>query len=231
MKALLLDIEGTVAPLDFVHGTLFPYSAERMADFVANNFNALSVTIELLASEARSDPDAADRIDFGSPREVAEYLNELIARDRKSTALKEIQGQIWRSGFENGELKAPLFDDVPGALARSRGRGELIAIFSSGSILAQRLFFSHTTSGDLSGLVDAYFDTTTGPKREPSSYIKIAEELGTGPADIFFVSDIPAELDAAAAAGLRTALALRPGNAVINDPGPHRCIGTLDDLE
>ena len=55
---------------------------------------------------------------------------------------------------------------------------------------------------NLSALISGYFDTTTGPKGERASYLKIAETIGRGPGDLTFYSDAPAETDAAAAAGL-----------------------------
>lgn len=58
---------------------------------------------------------------------------------------------------------------------RWRNAGSKIAIFSSGSIHAQKLLFGYSVEGDLTGLIDGYFDTTTGGKREPESYLRIAD--------------------------------------------------------
>ena len=123
-------------------------------------------------------------------------------RDRKSTALKSLQGRIWEAGYVSGELRSHLYPDVRPALERCRAQGRKIAIFSSGSVLAQRLLFAHTPDGDLTPLIDGFFDTTTGPKREPESYGRIAAALSVPPAAVLFVSDVAAELDAARAAGL-----------------------------
>ena len=84
-------------------------------------------------------------------------------RDRKSTALKSLQGRIWKGGFERGELKGTLFDDVPAALERWSSVGH-VAIYSSGSVAAQMLLFRHSNFGDLTALISGYFDTRTGPK-------------------------------------------------------------------
>jgi enolase-phosphatase E1 len=132
--------------------------------------------------------------------------------DRKSPSLKRIQGQIWENGFKGGELKAELFPDVAPALARWKQAGIDVAIYSSGSVLAQRLIFGTTQYGDLTREIDAYFDTAVGPKRESDSYAAIARELGVAPQSILFLSDVTAELDAASSAGCRTALVARPGN-------------------
>jgi enolase-phosphatase E1 len=134
-------------------------------------------------------------------------------QDRKSTALKTLQGKVWREGYRRGELHGEVFPDVPVALERWNNTGMDVRIYSSGSILAQQLLFSTTTYGDLTSFLKGYFDTTTGPKTEASSYAKIADTFGLNPSEIVFVSDVTRELDAATAAGLQAQLAVRPGNA------------------
>jgi enolase-phosphatase E1 len=89
----------------------------------------------------------------------------------------------------------------------------VIAIFSSGSVQAQRLLFGHSKAGDLTKYIEAYFDTTTGPKREAASYAAIAKVLGAAGSQILFVSDVEAEVDGARNAGMQTAWMLRPGTA------------------
>jgi enolase-phosphatase E1 len=152
-----------------------------------------------------------------------------MERDRKSTGLKSLQGKIWEEGYRAGELKSEVYPDVLPALERWRSRGIDIAIFSSGSVQAQRSLFRHTTAGDLTRFIRAYFDTTTGPKTGPESYTRIAAALDHAPADLLFVSDITAELDAARTAGMRTALCVRaaerPGSA-----GAHLVVQTFDQL-
>jgi enolase-phosphatase E1 len=148
--------------------------------------------------------------------QVALAAVDLMNRDVKDTALKALQGMIWRSGFESGTLVAHVFDDVPPALAQWADAGLDVRIYSSGSIEAQRLFFGHTAAGDLTPHLRGHYDTTTGTKREAGSYTAIAADMGLEPRQILFVSDVGAELDAARQAGMATALAMRPGN---RDPG------------
>jgi enolase-phosphatase E1 len=150
-------------------------------------------------------------------------------QDRKSTALKKLQGEIWRAGYERGELHGEVFPDVPPALERWHRQNIDVRIFSSGSILAQRLIFSTTRAGDLTRFLNGYFDTTTGPKNEASSYQQIAQEFGLAAGEIVFVSDVTRELDAARSAGMKTLLCVRPGN----HPQPahnHTTITTFDGL-
>jgi enolase-phosphatase E1 len=143
-------------------------------------------------------------------------------RDRKSTGLKALQGRIWEAGYRAGELKGKgeVYPDVRPALERWHAAGKTIAIFSSGSVQAQRNLFANTTAGDLSPFLSAYFDTTTGPKREARSYRQIAATLRQEPRDMLFISDVAAELDAARAAGMRTTLCVREPDPPIPNPQP-----------
>jgi len=140
------------------------------------------------------------------------YVEWLMARDRKSTALKSLQGKIWEQGYRKGALLAPVFDDVPRAFERWGRQSRSIAIFSSGSVLAQELLFSHTTAGNLTLYISAYFDTTTGAKIDASSYGAIAATLKRPAQEMVFISDVSAELDAASNAGLQVLMCERTGN-------------------
>lgn len=219
IRAILLDIEGTTTPIDFVHKTLFPFAKARIANYVERHFKELSDEISQLGSEYRVDFQNqvyGHDFDAASYESVSNYLKFLIEVDRKSTPLKTIQGRIWQAGYEWGELKGEVYPDVLSAFERWKAEGKTIAIFSSGSVLAQKLIFKYSTAGDLTEFISAYFDTTLGPKREAESYLKIAAELGFPPVEILFVSDIVEELEAALEAGLETTLSIRKGNAPIS---------------
>ena len=218
--AYLLDIEGTTTPLSFVHETLFPYAKERADPFLTScegtaEFDEL---VGALASEHTAErggdetpPAWRDETTATRRSSALTYVGWLMDRDRKSTALKALQGRIWQVGYDDGSLTAAIYPDVLPALRRWREQKKTIAIFSSGSILAQKLLFAHTGAGDLTPFIDAYFDTTTGPKNDAASYTAIAKTLGHDAADVLFISDIVAELDAAHGAGMRTALCVREG--------------------
>ena len=212
IRAILLDIEGTTTPIAFVHQVLFPYARARVHDYLEQG------DIALLRAEYAAEPRSPD-LPAWNPEA---YVYWLMDRDRKSTALKALQGRIWEAGYRAGELKGKgeVYPDVRPALERWHAAGKTIAIFSSGSVQAQRDLFANTTAGDLSAFLSAYFDTTTGPKREAISYRKIATALGRSPRDILFVSDVVAELDAARAAEMRTALCLRERESPIPVPNP-----------
>jgi enolase-phosphatase E1 len=231
MKAILLDIEGTTTPIEFVHQTLFPYARERIGKYVEMHFGALSNEIAQLVDESSHNESYTIPLDPTEPGSVSHYLEHLIDRDRKSRPLKSIQGKLWKEGYESGELTSVVFADVPPAFERWQSEGKTVAIYSSGSTLAQQLLFRYTDHGDLTPFISEYFDTTSGGKREPDSYSKIANSLGFAPAEIVFVSDIPEELTSAADAGMDTALAVRPGNASIEYAEDFRSISTFDQLD
>jgi enolase-phosphatase E1 len=155
-----------------------------------------------------------------------DYIHWLMDHDRKSTALKSLQGKIWKSGFESGALKGELFADVTAALERWSAQGR-VAIYSSGSVEAQQLLFRYSTFGDLSSRIAAHFDTRTGPKREAASYAAIAASLGVVPGAVLFFSDVVPELDAAREAGCQTRLVVRPGNAPVSDPNGHAVVASF----
>lgn len=230
-KAILLDIEGTTTPLSFVHDTLFPYAKARIPGFILDNLNDLKFEIDQLVEEHSREKEYTADLRPESANSVADYLKFLIDEDRKSTPLKSIQGMIWRSGYEKGEIVSPVFDDVPNALKRWKAAEKTVAIYSSGSVLAQQLLFRYTDHGDLTAFISNYFDTNTGAKREQQSYAAIAEELKVQPAEVHFVSDIPPELDAARAVGLQTSLSVRPGNTALKGDPVHNIITTFDGLE
>ena len=218
VRAILLDIEGTTTPIDFVFKTLFPYAAEHAEEFLRRRCSEPEVKTliaDLRATWSGAASSGAPVWLESTPDEklasAAAYVRWLIGRDSKITPLKTLQGKIWEEGFRAGALEGEVYPDVRPALARWREQGRRIAIFSSGSVLAQKLLFAHSTAGDLSSYLEAYFDTSTGPKRDPDSYKKIAAALGLPTEQVLFVSDVPAELDAAADARLHTAHALRPG--------------------
>ena len=150
-------------------------------------------------------------------------------RDRKSTGLKSLQGKIWEEGYRSGDLKSEVYPDVPPALEHWRRRGIDIAIFSSGSVQAQRSLFANTFAGDLTRFIRAYFDTTTGPKNAPESYASIARALERSPSEVLFLSDVGAELDAARMAGMQTGLCVRTPETAPST-GAHPVIHTFDQL-
>jgi enolase-phosphatase E1 len=230
--AYLLDVEGTTTPIDFVYRVLFPYARDRFLAFVSERSGDPEVNAEMraLAEDHRRDVAAGHKPPAweDSPEGVTAYAQWLMDRDRKATALKALQGRIWERGYQAGELQANVYDDVARALRRWHAAGRPAAIYSSGSVLAQKLLFANTQAGDLTPLLSAFFDTTTGFKTESESYARIAQSMGQEPRAILFVSDVGAELDAARRAGLQTVLCVRSDTRPMAPA--HRVIGTFDRL-
>jgi enolase-phosphatase E1 len=205
-KGILLDIEGTTTPISFVYDVLFPFARAHAGDYLDDAAqHALKSEYDADVSKGLSPPPWSSV--------ALEYVYWLMDQDRKSTALKALQGRIWQEGYRSGELRGEVFPDVPVALERWFRAGIDICIYSSGSILAQQLLFSTTRYGDLTRFLKGYFDTTTGPKTDPSSYAAIASTFRLpSSSEILFISDVTRELDAASAAGFEVLLSLRPGN-------------------
>jgi enolase-phosphatase E1 len=245
-RVYLLDVEGTVAPIAFVYEQLFPYARKHFADFLEENFASdpdVQKDISLLFEEnyLEREPGVPNMIPgrdevqgnglpgngwsftMGEPqsRETAlNYALWLMERDRKSTALKSLQGRIWKAGFESGELKGILFADVLSAL-KGWSNHARVAIYSSGSVEAQRLLFRYSIFGDLTGLITAHFDTRTGAKTDSASYAAIAAAMQVEPGEVRFYSDAVHELDPAREAGCETRLVVREGNAPVEDAHDH----------
>ena len=239
IQSILLDIEGTTTPIAFVHDVLFSYARSRVRDYLIQHSGSEELLTDL--AELRSEYEADLKADLRPPAIVdgpdgpeidsaVAYICWLIDQDRKSTGLKVLQGKIWKQGYRDGTLKAQLFADVAPALERWFGAGLKISIFSSGSSLAQKLLFAHTDAGDLTKFIDRYFDTGVGKKNNSESYQTIAKALSIPAAEILFVSDVIIELNAAAEAGMRTALCLRPGNAPQELPSQHDSIHSFDEI-
>jgi enolase-phosphatase E1 len=225
IRVVLLDIEGTTTAIDFVHTTLFDVARRELGGYLAAHWQSAEVDAAraAVASERRLSVAAV------TPELLERELRTWIDRDRKETTLKVLQGKIWQAAYARGDLESHVYDDVPRALERWRAAGLEVAIFSSGSVEAQRVLFAHTKLGDLSEHISGYFDTTTGPKREARSYTRIAQQLNVPCAAVHFFSDVVGELDAAREAGLVTTQVLRPG--IAPTPGSaHPTVGSFDDL-
>ncbi len=195
---ILTDIEGTTSSISFVKDVLFPYARRALPAFVRARGDEpeLRQWLNAVATETGAQDDNS----------IVETLQRWIDEDRKHTALKALQGMIWQDGYRDADFTAHIYPDAAAELVAWHAAGIPLAVYSSGSVPAQRLFFAHTDAGDLSPLFDAWFDTAVGHKRDAASYREIARRLDRAPQDILFLSDIVEELDAAREAGLRTVL-------------------------
>ena len=200
MKATVLtDIEGTTSSISFVHEVLFPYARAALPDFVRRRGDEPEVRAWL-------DRAAVDAGGVCQDEVIVEVLQGWIDEDRKHPALKALQGMIWLDGYQGGDFLAHVYPDAAQALRGWHASGHTLAVYSSGSVPAQKLLFGHSSQGDLSPLFSAWFDTAVGGKREVASYQAIVQSLGVPAREVVFLSDVVEELDAAREAGLRTGL-------------------------
>lgn len=222
IKAIVTDIEGTTSDIRFVHNVLFPYARARLADAVAQAGHDPEITAALtLARQELGQPEA-------SPAQLLAAFNQFMDEDRKSPALKLLQGIIWRSGYHNGDFRGHVYEDVAPQLQAWREQGIALYVYSSGSVEAQRLLFGHSDAGDLTALFSGYFDTGVGAKREVASYQTIAAAIGLTADKVLFLSDIRQELDAAAQAGWRTCQLIRDDADVESQ---HRQVNRFDQVD
>ena len=232
-RVYLLDVEGTTSPVSLVAEQLFPYARRHLEAFLRAHDRKVVVQADLAMlyeeNQVETDPAAPRIFDAANLDQAMVYLLWLMGRDRKSTALKSLQGKVWKDGYEAGELVGTVFPDVPEALARWSAKAR-VAIYSSGSVEAQKLIFGHSSAGDLTPLLSGYFDTRVGPKTSAASYVEIAAAMGVAASEVLFVSDVVRELNPAREAGCETRLAMREGNARVADAEGHLAIRSFAEI-
>jgi enolase-phosphatase E1 len=219
---ILMDIEGTTSSIEFVYDILFPYVRTNVSDYLRQHWSeketqdaidSLGKDLDYAGSELWF-ADALGGVQEPSVQQkvVIEQVNKLMDQDIKATGLKKLQGLIWDVGYKNGTLRSHVYDDVPTALRAWKASGKDLRIYSSGSVHAQKVFFEHTAYGALVELLNAHYDTNIGAKKDNASYNAISQNAGIPPEKILFLSDTPAELDAARAAGMQVCLICRSDN-------------------
>lgn len=244
-RGVLLDIEGTTSSIRFVYDEMFPFVRRELDRFLTNEFDRDDVkhAAEQIAIDGghsslddmvrATGSNKASQVDDDQTNSISALATEVLRQmdaDLKATGLKELQGLIWRDGFESGELRAHLYDDVLPALVAWHESKTIIRLYSSGSVEAQQLFFGHSIKGNLLSLFAGHDDTTTGPKKEAASYRLIAEKFELPVGDILFISDSLDELDAAKDAGMQTCWSRRPGNPPADRDTTHFAIDSFAEI-
>jgi enolase-phosphatase E1 len=237
IRVILLDIEGTTTPVDFVYRTLFGFAKENLSAFLHRSSNEPEVRacVDGLRAQHTTDRQASQNPPewpTGPGAEIdsaVRYGLWLMERDSKTGPLKALQGLIWQEGYRSGKLRGEVFADVPRAFNRWRRQGKGISIYSSGSTLAQQMLFRSTSFGDLTASIKSFFDTQVGSKTSTESYKKIAIASGYPENQFLFFSDTVEELDAARSAGMQTVLVVRSSGADVPTAG-HAAIKSFDEL-
>ncbi|XP_073297175.1 probable bifunctional methylthioribulose-1-phosphate dehydratase/enolase-phosphatase E1 isoform X1 [Primulina huaijiensis] len=239
---IVLDIEGTTTPISFVTDVLFPYARDNVGRHLEITYDTAETQDDIKLLQAQVCEDLENEVNGTIPipydGEKEDIIGALVANveamtkaDRKITSLKQLQGHIWQTGFQNKEIEGIVFDDVPEALEKWHALGIKVYIYSSGSRLAQRLLFGNTTFGDLRKYLSGFFDTTVGNKKETKSYVEITQSLGVdNPSDILFITDVYQEATAAKAAGLEVIISVRPGNGPLPENHGFKTIQSFSEI-
>jgi enolase-phosphatase E1 len=238
VRVLLLDIEGTTTPIDFVYKTLFPYASRELEPFLREHSREREIQSLIEGLRKQNELDEAQGLhppvwrndsEEARLRSSVAYAQWLMAQDSKCTPLKALQGKIWLEGYESGELRGEVYPDVPRAFERWRKQNREISIYSSGSVLAQQLLFRTVLSGDLTSHISAFFDTRIGIKTDGESYNKIAASLGRVPSEFLFISDAAREVAAAQSTGM-PAIPCDRGALASTTPGASEIIHSFDEI-
>ncbi len=236
---ILLDIEGTTTPSPFVREVMFPFARAHLRSSIESRREAAEMLLavrELAAERAVAPAGPAGPPEWRSSNlnqtlaSAADYAEWLMDRGRTSPGLTRLQGLVWDQGYQAGELRGQVFDDLPPALFKWRAAGTDVAIYSAASELAQRRLFESIAGGDLTPFIARYFDTSAGAKTDAASYARILEAMRLPPKELLFLSDQTAELSAARAAGLQVALSVRPGNAPQPDAGDYEAFASFAEI-
>ncbi|HJT85021.1 MAG TPA: acireductone synthase [Nitrososphaeraceae archaeon] len=236
---ILLDIEGTTTNVDFVYLTLFPYANQRLETFLRHHYSEPEIKslVQDLYKQHQLDEDQGlqpsvwtNKTEESELNSVVKYCRWMMSNDRKFSALKTLQGKIWYDGYYNGELDGEVYSDVPSAFDRWRRQNREICIYSSGSVLAQRLLFSTVPSGDLTKYISAFFDTGVGTKTESKSYKNIASLMSSSSKDFLFISDTINEILAAQEAGMQAILCKRSMYGFESSQSNNNVIKTFEEI-
>lgn len=243
-RCILLDIEGTTTPISFVTDVLFPYARDNVRKHLSVTYNTEETKDDIMLLRAQVEDDLKQGLVGATPippedvgkEEVISSLtanvDAMIRADRKIAALKQLQGHIWRTGFQSNELEGVVFEDVPIALKKWQASGIKVYIYSSGSRLAQRLIFGNTNYGDLRKYLCGFFDTTIGNKKETLSYFEISQSMGVdSPSEVLFLTDVYQEAVAAKSAGFDVIISVRPGNAPLPENHGFKTIKSFSEIE
>lgn len=229
VQTVILDIEGTTTPISFVKEKLFPYVKENVKSYLESHWDEeeCKEDIEALRTLATEDKEgkiegvveipAKDEDKKKQVEAIVASVEWLMEKDRKSTALKQLQGHMWREAYKTGAVQGEVYADVVPALKQWKADGKKVCVYSSGSVEAQKLLFGYSTKGDLTEYFSDYYDTTTGAKQEKESYVKIAEKTESKPEETLFYTDIVKEAAAAAEAGYKVCLVEREGNTPLSE--------------
>lgn len=226
-KKIICDIEGTTSSISFVKDVLFPYALKNVEEYLKTHWSEDATKTVVAALREQADEDKKAEVE-GAVTIPAEDSEDIIpdvvknvewqmSQDRKTGALKTLQGLVWAKGYKDGTIKGHVYEDVKKALEQWNESGRKVYIYSSGSVDAQKLLFEHSEQGDLVKYVAGYYDTKIGAKQEKNSYEAILKNIEASGEEALFLTDVVAEAKAAKEAGLNVVVLDRPGNAELSE--------------
>jgi enolase-phosphatase E1 len=232
-KVIILDFHGTVSPINWEEECILPYVKQNLSNYLDQNWTNHKVVdlvnklrnqsfeqhfvFENEESPVISAEDPAESDDKTVKRTTVEFINWLIDKKKDTTESLKLQKLVWLEGYHKRELRTPVFEDVLPALKNFRDKGFKIAIFSGVDSSLCHQLFENTTEGDLSSYFGKFFDTTTGNKKDPESYRRIANELSVKESDILYITDYGQEAKIAHTTGVQCLLIIRPKNRRIRE--------------
>ncbi|KAI6189532.1 Enolase-phosphatase E1 [Aphelenchoides bicaudatus] len=237
--AVLCDIEGTTTSIAFVKDVLFPYCAKNVEEYLKQNIREPSFqpVVQALIEDSKKANQQDSQVklinDSNDYKTLAENVRHFIQKDLKLTSLKDLQGQMWIDGYKTGAYKSHVYEDTVRLFEQCRTNKIPLFIYSSGSVLAQKLLFQYTERGDLSKFISDYYDTNFGAKTDQKSYSKIANHIRTAPEKILFLTDVDKEAHAAKSAGLNVTILIREGNVPLSEEckKEFQTVGSFDELK
>src|SRR6185503_11636607 len=103
---------------------LLPYARKALPQYIREHESRLrNLTADIAAIVGK--PSL-------STQETLDTLLQWMDEDRKVTPLKTIQGSIWKTGYERGELQSHVYDDAVRALRQWHADGLALYVYSSG---------------------------------------------------------------------------------------------------
>jgi len=220
-SVVLVDVLGTTTSISFAKDTLFPFVIKHAEEILKSKWEDKTI------SEAvKKFKDGDDEIDFEN---AVKLVKELTENGSENIGLKTIQGLVYNTGYESGELKSHVFPDVPKCF-ETWAKSRKVAVYSTGSIDSQKQLFSKSVEGDLTTHISKYYDQTFGTKTEADSYKKIVEDLNVKPEEVLFLTDLIEEGTAAKTAGLSVALVAREGNNKLPESKDFAVISSFKEI-
>ncbi|CAG2109754.1 unnamed protein product [Medioppia subpectinata] len=244
-RAIICDIEGTTTSVKYWGECLVPYIKFNTKMCLKSRWDTpllMDLINNLRISTAADNENGANIPAIADTDRSRDVIIETVSNNvihqmnnrRYGKALQHLQLYVWYYGYQKGDFRGHVFEDVSRAFNQWHNFQNLkVYVYSSGVYLSQKLLFSCSVKGNLTPLIRDYFDVETyGSKTSGDSYMKIATKIGVKTTNLLFISDNPQELNAAKGVGCDVLLAIRPFNRELTDEEKHglETIESFDEI-